>query len=121
MIELGPFVNNFETECQLFIQHLVLDNGCCISRSVGRTKTNLVTSNSLYFFYNTKNSFTKKHVTYIEKIPKKKKKKAEKPPEADLKTFLKNKKKKKSFKLLLLEFYKVLGNRGYLGQTSKNI
>ena len=97
MIELGPFVNNFETECQLFIQHLVLDNDCCISRSVGRTKTNLVTSNSLDFFYNTKNSFTKKHVTYIEKIPKKKKKKAEKPPEADLKTFLKNKKKKKKF------------------------
>ena len=33
-----------------FIQHLVLDNNdCCISRNVGRTKINLVTSNNLYF------------------------------------------------------------------------
>ena len=30
---------------------IVLDNGCCISRNVGRTNINLVTSNSLYFLF----------------------------------------------------------------------
>ena len=33
------------------IQHLALDNDCCISRDIGRTKINLVTSNNLYFLY----------------------------------------------------------------------
>ena len=47
--DLVPFDSNFETECKLFTQHLVLDNDCCISRNVGRTKMKLVTSNSLYF------------------------------------------------------------------------
>ena len=28
--------SNFETECKLFIQHLVPDNDCCISRNVGK-------------------------------------------------------------------------------------
>ena len=32
----------FETECKFFIQHLVLDNDCCISRNIGRTEINLV-------------------------------------------------------------------------------
>ena len=45
------FDSNFETECKLFIQNLVLDNDCCISRNVGKTKINLVTSNSLYFLF----------------------------------------------------------------------
>ena len=31
--------------------YLVLDNDCCISRNVGRTKINLVTSNNLYFLF----------------------------------------------------------------------
>ena len=35
---------------RLFIQYLVLDKDCCISRNVGRNKTNLVTSNT-YIFY----------------------------------------------------------------------
>ena len=47
--DLVPFDSNFETECKLFTQHLVLDNDCCISRNVRRTKTNLFTSNNLYF------------------------------------------------------------------------
>ena len=47
--DLVPFDSNFETECKLFTQHLVLDNDCCISQNVGRTKINLVTSNNLYF------------------------------------------------------------------------
>ena len=38
--DLVPFDSNFETECKLFTQHLVLDNDCCISRNVGRTKIN---------------------------------------------------------------------------------
>ena len=46
--DLVPFDSNFETECKLFTQHLVLDNDCCISRNVGRTKINLVTSNKSY-------------------------------------------------------------------------
>ena len=32
-------------EYKLFTQLIVLDNDCCISRSVGRTEINLVTSN----------------------------------------------------------------------------
>ena len=32
----------FETKCKLFIQHLVLDNDCCIIRNVGRTEIILV-------------------------------------------------------------------------------
>ena len=48
--DLVPFDSNFETECKLFTQHLVLDNDCCISRNVGRTKINLVTSNKLNYF-----------------------------------------------------------------------
>ena len=51
MMTLVPFDSDFEIECKLFIQHLVLDNDCCISQIVGRTKTNLVTSNSLYFLF----------------------------------------------------------------------
>ena len=43
--DLVPFDSNFETECKLFTQHLVLDNDCCISENVRRTKINLVTSN----------------------------------------------------------------------------
>ena len=43
--DLVPFDSNFERECKLFTQHVVLDNDCCISRNVGRTKINLVTSN----------------------------------------------------------------------------
>ena len=31
--------------------YLVLDNDCCISRNVGRTKINLVTSNNLYVLF----------------------------------------------------------------------
>ena len=46
--DLVPFDSNFETECKLFTQHLVLDNDFCINRNVGRTKINLVTSNNLY-------------------------------------------------------------------------
>ena len=38
-------------QCKLFIQHLVLDNDCCISRNVGTTKINLVTWNSLNFLF----------------------------------------------------------------------
>ena len=45
------FNSNFETECKIFIQHLVLNNDCCISRNVSRTKTNFVTSNDLYFLF----------------------------------------------------------------------
>ena len=41
---------DYETECELFTQHLVFDNDCCISQNVGRTKINLVTSNNLFFF-----------------------------------------------------------------------
>ena len=41
----------FQTECKLFIQHLVLDNDCCISRNVARTEINLVMSNNLYFLF----------------------------------------------------------------------
>ena len=48
--DLVPFDSNFGTECKLFTQHLVLDNDCCISQNVGRTKMNLVTSNKLYYF-----------------------------------------------------------------------
>ena len=48
--DLVPFDSNFETECKLFTQHLVLGNDCCISRNVGRTKINLITSNKLYYF-----------------------------------------------------------------------
>ena len=39
-----------ETKCKLFTQHIVLYNDCCISRNVGRTEINLVTSNKLYYF-----------------------------------------------------------------------
>ena len=38
-----------KSELKLFIQQLVLDNDCCFSRNVGRTKINLVMSNNLYF------------------------------------------------------------------------
>ena len=48
--DLVPFDSNFETERKLFTQNLVLDNDCHISRNVGRTKINLVTSNKLYYF-----------------------------------------------------------------------
>ena len=48
--DLVPFDSNFERECKLFTQHVVLDDDCCISWNVGRTKINLVTSNKLYFF-----------------------------------------------------------------------
>ena len=48
--DLVPFDSNFETECKLFTQHLVLDNYCCISRNIGKTKINLVTSNKLHCF-----------------------------------------------------------------------
>ena len=41
-----PFDSDFETECKLFTQHLGLENDCCISRNVGRTKVKLVTSNN---------------------------------------------------------------------------
>ena len=34
--------------------YLVLDNDCCISRNVGRTKINLVTSNNLYVLFITR-------------------------------------------------------------------
>ena len=37
------------TQSLLFTQHIVLDNDCCISRNVGRTEINLVTSNKLYY------------------------------------------------------------------------
>ena len=37
-----PIDSNFETECKLFIQHLVLENECCNSQNIGRTKINLV-------------------------------------------------------------------------------
>ena len=40
-----------ETECKLSIQHLALDNDCCIIQNVGRTKINLVMSNNLYFLF----------------------------------------------------------------------
>ena len=43
------FDSNFKTECKLYIQELAFDNDFCISRNVGRTKINLVTSNNLYF------------------------------------------------------------------------
>ena len=49
--DIVPFDSNFETECKPSIQHLVLENDCCISRNVGRTKKNLVTSNDLCFLF----------------------------------------------------------------------
>ena len=33
----------------MLLQHLVLDNDCCISRNVGKTKIDLVMSSNLYF------------------------------------------------------------------------
>ena len=48
--DLVPFDSNFETECKLFTQYLVLDNDCCIIRNVGRTEINLVTSNNFFIF-----------------------------------------------------------------------
>ena len=49
VLKLLSFDSNFKTECKVFIQHLVLNNDCCFSRNVGKTKINLVTSNNLYF------------------------------------------------------------------------
>ena len=39
--DIVPFDSNFETECKPSIQHLVLENDCCISRNFGRTKKKL--------------------------------------------------------------------------------
>ena len=49
----STFQQSSRTRCLMksLIQHLVLDNGCWISRNVGRTEINLVTSSSLYFSY----------------------------------------------------------------------
>ena len=49
--DLVPFDSNFETECKLFTQHLVLDNDCWISRNIWKTKISLVTSNNLHVLY----------------------------------------------------------------------
>ena len=35
-----PFDINFKTKFKVFIQHLVLDIDCCISRNDGRTEIN---------------------------------------------------------------------------------
>ena len=45
-------------QCKLLIQHMVLDNDCCISRNVARTKINLVTSDNDYPLAKKKETFS---------------------------------------------------------------
>ena len=43
--DLVPFDSNFETECKLFTQHLVLGSDCCISQNVeGRSLDSYMSS-----------------------------------------------------------------------------
>ena len=56
-----------------FVIHtLVPDNDCCLSRNVGRTKINFVTSNKLYFLWLRlwrKYGFTDRHGISVIKAP----------------------------------------------------
>ena len=46
-------------------KHPVLDNGCSISRNLGRTEVNLVTSNNLYFSYFYQTIYVKTKVNFV--------------------------------------------------------